>query len=73
MKFELTDETVEISDVTYHRIRALENFSNVKTGDLGGWVEKIENLDMTGDAWVYGNALVTGNARVSGDAWVSGG
>lgn len=39
---------------------------------MGGFVEKEENLDQSGDAWVYGNARVSGNAWVSGDAWVYG-
>ena len=52
------------------QIRALISFGNVKEGDLGGWVEKEENLSQNGNAWVYGNARVYGNAEVSGNAEV---
>lgn len=31
---------------------------------MGGFVEKEENLDQSGNAWVYGDALVSGNAWV---------
>ena len=78
-KFELTDEF--ITDASRHklfRIKALASFGTVSVGDLGGFVEKEENLSNDGSAWVSGNARVFGNARVSdnaqvsGDAWVFG-
>ena len=78
-KFKLTSEfIVDISGVKLFRIKALIEFGNVKAGDLGGYIEKEENLSHMGDAWIYGdaqisgNAQVFGNARVFGDAWVSG-
>lgn len=78
-KFELTDQTHILPDGTVlHRIRAIANFGTVKAGELGGYIEKEDNLSQTGDAWVYGNAWVSGNAQVCenaqvyGDAWVSG-
>ena len=54
------------------RIRALVEFGTVKAGDLGGYIEKEENLDQDGDAWVCGNAKVYGDAKVDGAAWVCG-
>ena len=71
-KYELTSETKVVFGRTLHRIRALISFGNVEAGELGGWVEKEENLDHFGDAWVSCNARVSGNARVCGDAWVYG-
>ena len=71
-KFELTSETKMFLGKKLYRIRALIDFSTVKKGDLGGFVEKEDNLDHQGDAWVYGNARVSGNARVYGDARVYG-
>ena len=72
-KFKLTSEfIVDISGVKLFRIKALIEFGNVKAGDLGGYIEKEENLSHMGNAWVSGNAQVFGNARVSGNAWVSG-
>ena len=78
-KFELVAElSKEFFGCKLFRIRALISFSNVSKGDLGGWVEKEECVDQSGDAWVYGNAQVYGNAwvygdaRVYGNAWVSG-
>ena len=53
------------------RIKALRGFGDVKKGELGGWLEKKNNLSQEGDAWVGGNARVFENARVFGDAQVS--
>lgn len=73
-RYEFTGETKQLGDVTLNRIRLTEDCRWGKAGDLGGWIEKPENLK--GDAWVaeeakvYGDAKVFGNARVSGDAEV---
>ena len=72
-KFKLTSEfIVDISGVKLFRIKALIEFGNVKAGDLGGYIEKEENLSHMGDAWVSGDTQVFGDARVFGNAWVSG-
>ena len=71
-KFELTTETKVVFGITLHRIRALVAFGSVEAGELGGWIEKEENLSADGNAWVYGDARVYGNAWVYGDARVSG-
>ena len=71
-KFELTTDTKMHFGRKLFRIKALISFGNVKVGDMGGYIEKEENLSQYGDAWVSGNAKVFGNAEVFGDAWVSG-
>ena len=71
-KFELTSEFVTFLGKKLFRIKALVAFGDVAEGELGGFIEKENNLDQSGDAWVYGDARVYGNARVSGDAWVYG-
>lgn len=56
------------------RIKALINTGiNIKKGDLGGYIEKEENLSHEQLCWVYEGARVSGDARVYGDAWVYGG
>ena len=42
-KFELTDEFVTILGRKLFRIKALTDFSNVKAGELGVYVEKENN------------------------------
>lgn len=73
-KFEFTGETKTISlffrTATLHRIRAVAEFGLVKVGDLGGWIEKEENLSHEGKAWIWGNAEVCGDAKVWGNAEV---
>ena len=72
-KFELTSESiVNIFGKKLFRIKALVEFGNVKEGEIGGFVEKEENLSHDGNAWVYGDAWVYGNAKVSGNAKVCG-
>ena len=77
-KYELMEETKILPFGTVlHRIRAVRDFmlvygTNVKAGDLGGWIEKEVNLSHNGSAWVSGEALVYGEASVSGEARVDG-
>jgi hypothetical protein len=75
-KYEFTGETKEIRllfrTATLHRIRATVAFGIVEVGDLGGWIEKEENLSHEGKAWVWGNAEVCGDAKVWGNAEVCG-
>lgn len=62
-KFELTSESiVNIFGKRLFRIKALIEFGNVKEGELGGFIEKEENLSHEGNAWVCGDAWVYGNA-----------
>ena len=73
-KYEFTGETKQISTisgtVTLHRIKASVTFGNIKSGDIGGWIEREENLSHDGDAWVSGDAQVSGDARVYDNARV---
>ena len=71
-KFELTTDTKVVFGRKLFRIKALISFGNVTAGDLGGYVEKEENLSHNGNAWVYGDAKVYGNAWVYGNAKVYG-
>ena len=72
-KYEFTGETKKtgiFGNITVRRIRATAAFGLVKVGDLGGWIEKEENLSRENNAWVYGDAKVYGDAEVCGDAKV---
>ena len=72
-KFELTAEFVtNVFGKKLFRIKALVAFGNVEKGELGGFIEKEDNLSHDGNAWVSGNAWVYGDARVYGNAQVSG-
>ena len=70
-KFELTTEFItSFLGTKLFRIKTLVKFGDVEKGELGGFVEKEENLEHYGNAWVSGGAIVFGDARVSGDAIV---
>ena len=65
-----TNLTIEVGEKTLYRIEATKDIKNfdVKAGDLGGYIEKEDNL--SDNAWVCDNALVYGEAWVGGDALV---
>ena len=73
-----TDLTIKVCEKTLYRIEATKDIERfgVKAGDLGGYIEKEDNLSgiawVSGDALVYDDALVYGNALVSGNAQVRG-
>lgn len=67
-KFELTDEKIVWLNRTLYRIKALKDFGDVKAGDLGGFVEKEDNLSQKGDCWIYDKARVFGDAVIFGNA-----
>src|SRR5260363_164836 len=78
-KYELLKEDcIEHDGRTLYRIRALRDFEYVGTGQLGGYIEKEENLSHEGKAWVFDDArvfdaaLVFGNARVFSGTQVYG-
>ncbi|MGN0149316.1 MAG: hypothetical protein ACI4C7_03600, partial [Clostridia bacterium] len=71
-KYELTSETIEVHGRALFRIKALISFADVSKGDLGGYIEKEDNLSQVGNAWVCGDAQVYDNACVCGDAQVYG-
>lgn len=51
-KFELTSESVTFLGKTLFRIKALASFGDVAEGELGGFIERENNLDQSGDARV---------------------
>lgn len=51
-----------------YRIQALRDFSDVKKGDLGGFVESEANLSQMGDCWIYDMAQAVEKSIVEGDA-----
>lgn len=84
-KYELLkDNYINYCGKALYRIKALRDFSNVKAGDVGGYVQSEDNLSHKGDCWIYDNvkvfnsakihdnAKVRGNAQIYGDAEVFG-
>ena len=71
-KYELTDDFICHNGRILYRIRALRDFSNVRAGDLGGYIQTEHNLSHEGNAWVYDDAKVFDNAEVSGKVEVYG-
>ena len=68
----LKDQYIEACGKKLYRIQALKDFNGVKSGNIGGYIEKESNLSQSGNAWVSGDAQVSDDARVFGDAQVFG-
>ena len=69
-KYEITDIVGYRFKKKVYRIRALKDFSDVKKGDLGGFVSSYENLSQYGDCWIYDNAAIIDNALLENDSTV---
>ncbi len=77
IKYELTNKAIKFEGRTLYQIRALRDINNhsgglVKRGQFGGWIESENNLEQSGDCWVFPKAKVYDNAKVSEEACVSG-
>ncbi len=68
---------IKEADTTHTRwlrqIEALVDFTNVRAGERGGWVEDTTQLSQQGNCWLYDtSALLYAGARVSGEARICG-
>lgn len=72
-KYEFTDTKIAHGNKKLRRIRALRDIPryNVHEGDLGGYLEREENLNQYDDSWVGQGAKVYEFAQVMGAACVS--
>ena len=71
-KYKLIDEIIDFEGRKLYRIEALKDFSNVKKGDRGGFVESEDNLSQYNNCWVYDDAMVCIDAKVYDDAIIYG-
>lgn len=55
------------------RVKALKDFSNVKVGELGGFVTDENTLSQEGDCWIYPESYVGRGCRVQDKAMISEG
>lgn len=75
-KYELTEGIYHGTDMTkLFRIKALVDipYHGVKRGELGGFIEKEENLCHLGNAWVMPNSYILGDSLISDDVIVKNG
>ena len=72
-KYELLkDDYKEVYRFKLYRIRALKDFGDVKKGEVGGYIEKEENLSQKNTSRVFGETRVFDKAKVYGKAIVYG-
>lgn len=58
MKYKLTEDFIEVGGKKLFKIEALKDFSDVKKGDKGGFIENESNLKQNDESWVYDNSKV---------------
>lgn len=56
----LEGQYIEVCGKKLYRIQALKDFKGVKSGDIGGYIEKESNLSQYDNAWVSDDAQVSG-------------
>ena len=79
MKFVLTNENNEmikqVYDIEVYRIKAVKDFVCmnrwVREGELGGFVQREDNLSQEDSCWIENDAVVMQSATVLDDAVVS--
>ena len=71
-KYKLTEEYTTIGGKKLYRIEALKDFSDVKKGDKGGFVESEDNLSQDEDCWIHDDAIVYSSAKICDNAKVYG-
>lgn len=71
-KYKLIDEIIDFEGRKLHRIKALKDFSNVKKGDRGGFVESEDNLSQYNNCWIHDDAIVYSSAKICDNAIVYG-
>lgn len=72
MKYELIEsDRKSLNGARLYRVRATEDGTHAKKGELGGFIESAENLSCEGNAWVAKHAVVLDEAWVTDDALVT--
>lgn len=73
-KYEITDEFIQFGYRRLYRIRALKDIPKwgIKAGDLGGYIEKEENVSCEGDCWIGDTARIYDDAVIDENAYVYG-
>lgn len=69
-KYKLTEEYKVINGHKLYRIQAMKDFSDVKEGELGGYIEFQKNLSQEHNCWIYDDACVMGSSIVYDNAIV---
>ena len=64
----LEDSFIIFNGKKLYRIQAIDNFSDIRKGDIGGYVESTRNLARFGNCWIYDDSIVCGNAHVCDNA-----
>lgn len=67
----LENDFIIYKSAKLYRIKSLIDFSTIKAGELGGYIESENNLSHEGNCWVNDDAKVYQNARVYENAKIT--
>ena len=75
-KYRMTGTRKEVRGVYVYKIVCVQDFelpngSVVEANDVGGWIEKPENLWQKGNCWVDGDAVVFGSGVVMDSGYIT--
>lgn len=59
-------------NITIASGKILYRIKRISNGELGGYIEREDNLSQAGECWVRNNALVFGNARIYDNSKITG-
>ena len=70
-KYELTTDTiVNQNGAVLYRIKAIKDFSDIKSGQLGGYVGSYDNLNLYDDSWIDENSSVSGAVYITDNSYI---
>lgn len=61
---------IEYKNRKLFRIKAIRNFSYIRKGELGGYVQNENNLSHAGECWAFDNSKILDNAIVKDNAQI---
>ena len=47
------EDSFKSNTLNYYRLKAVKDFSDVKKGELGGYVQGYHSLSQSGNSWIY--------------------
>lgn len=70
MKYKYTGRSTYYGYTKVKQIFATKDFGNVKKGQVGGWVERYDNLSQTDNSWIDIDSYVSGTSRIALDSQI---
>lgn len=70
-KYEFSGVTKERSGIILRQVRAIQDFGEIKAGDVGGFIQHEHNLSQSGLCWLDKDSICYGDSKITSDAFVA--